>query len=177
MIFLDEVQHLVDRNSQKLIRDSSDWFKGLIDETRIPIVFMGLPDSNKIFLENDQLANRVRIVENVYPFEYNDIFRATVYMYDSLLPLKEMSGLAETDLSKRIYLATRGYMKNVHDLLTQSAIFALQNGTNRITMPMFAKAYEKLFYNVIKANPFSAGMDNSNIQEQIKKLPKVNQVS
>lgn len=168
LIFIDEVQHLVDRNSQKLLRDSSDWFKVLIDKTRIPIIFLGMPDSSKIFTENEQLANRVRLVEETTPFNYNDDFRKILYFFDTLAPLKELSGLAEPDLSKRIYLATEGLIKHIHDLLTESASIALKNNATRITMPMLSNAFAKLFYNKLESNPFSPKLDNCEVQEQIQ---------
>jgi hypothetical protein len=159
IIFLDEVQHLVDRNSQKLLRDSSDWFKELIDETRIPIVFLGMPDSNKIFIENEQLVNRVRLTENTSPFSYDDIFRKFLYLFDLSLPLKELSGLADSAMSKRMYIATKGLIKHIRDLIIESTNTALQNSSSRVSMPMFAQAYNKILYNKHETNPFSPGFE------------------
>ncbi len=157
IIFLDEVQHLVDRNSEILIRDSSDWFKELIDSTRIPIVFLGMPDSNKIFIENEQLANRVRMVESTSPFHYDDIFKKVLFLFDASLPLKDFSDLSDPELSYRIYIATRGFIKHISDLINESAIIAIDNRTSRITMPMLAQAYDKILFNGLDKNPFSPG--------------------
>lgn len=159
IIFLDEVQHLVDRNSQKLLRDSSDWFKELIDETNIPIIFLGMPDSNKIFIENEQLSNRVRIVENIGNFNYDDTFRKFLYLYDLYLPLPGLSGLANPDESKRVFLATKGLMKHVHDLIVESIKYALDTRSQRITMPMLAKAFDKILSSEADINPFLPGSE------------------
>jgi len=177
IIFLDEVQHLVDRNSQKLIRDSSDWFKELIDETKIPVIFLGMPDSKRIFIENEQLANRVRITESISPFKYDEMYRKILIIYDQLLPFKELSGFADPDMSRRIYLGSKGLMKNIHDLITESSIIALQNDSSRITMPMLFKAYNKIFYTNFEDNPFAPGMDHHRVQEQVEHLQSINQVS
>lgn len=164
IIFLDEVQHLVDRNSQKLLRDSSDWFKELIDETSIPIVFLGMPDSNKIFIENEQLSNRVRLVENLQPFAYDDIYRKFLYLYDLSLPLRDLSDFADPNTSKRLFIASKGLLKNIHDLILESTNIAIRNNSTRITMPMLATAYEKVLYNTLETNPFSPeyALDNNN---------------
>lgn len=162
IIFLDEVQHLVDRNSQKLLRDSSDWFKELIDETGIPVVFLGMPDSGKIFIENEQLSNRVRLVENIQPFNYDNTFRTFLYIFDLSLPLNEPSGFANLDLSKRIFIATKGLIKHIRDLIIESTKIALQNNANRISMPMLAQAYTKILFSQMDINPFSPGYEVKN---------------
>lgn len=159
IIFLDEVQHLVDRNSHKLLRDSSDWFKELIDETKIPVVFLGMPDSNKIFIENEQLLNRVRLEENIEPFNYDDTFRKFLYLFDLSLPLVELSGLADIEISKRIFLSTKGVMKNIRDLIIEGASIAISYSSNHITIPMFAKAHDKILYHITDCNPFSPGFE------------------
>ncbi len=160
IIFLDEVQHLVDRNSQKLLRDSSDWFKELIDETGIPVVFLGMSDSNKIFIENEQLANRVRLVENTAPFEFDDTFKKFLYLFDLSLPLEELSGLADSDISKRIHISTGGLIKNISDLLIESTSIALQNSARKISIPILAKAWNKILYNFLESNPFLPESEN-----------------
>lgn len=177
IIFLDEVQHLVDRNSQKLIRDSSDWFKELIDETKIPVIFLGMPDSKRIFNENEQLANRVRISESIAPFKYDEVYRKILILYDQLLPFESLSGFMDPDMSRRVYLASKGLIKNIHDLIKESAIDALKNNSSRITMPMLFNAYTKLFYDKFEDNPFAPGMDNHSVQEQVEHLQNINQVS
>jgi len=154
IIFLDEVQHLVDRNSHKLLSDSSDWFKELIDETRIPIVFLGIPDSDKIFIENEQLSKRVRIVKTTKEFDNDDTFRKFLYLYDLVLPLEESSTLADSDMCCRLYNSTKGNVKNIHDLLVESVTIAIANNASRITMPMLAKAHNKILYDQSVKNPF-----------------------
>jgi uncharacterized protein (UPF0216 family) len=154
IIFLDEVQHLVDRNSQKLLRDSSDWFKELIDETGIPIIFLGMPDSDKIFIENEQLSDRVRFVQSTKEFENDDIFRKFLYLYDMALPLEESSSLADSDMCSRLFNSTKGKIRNIHNLLVESVSIAIANNTTRITMPMFARAHNKILYSESVKNPF-----------------------
>lgn len=159
LIILDEVQHLVDRNSEKLIRDSSDWFKGLIDATCIPVVFLGMPDSRKIFVENEQLANRVQLYEELYPFDYDETFLKVLHFFDLSLPLKEMSQLAESDLSRRIYIATKGLMKNIRDLILEATILAINANYKRITMPILAESFNKILFFNYDSNPFLSGFE------------------
>lgn len=154
IIFLDEVQHLVDRNSHKLLRDSSDWFKELIDETGIPIIFLGMPDSDKIFIENEQLSDRVNYVQTTREFDNDDTFRKFLYLYDMALPLEESSSLADSDMCCRLFNSTKGKIRNIHKLLVESVSIAIANNATRITMPMFAKAHNKILYSESVKNPF-----------------------
>jgi len=78
-------------------------------------------------------------------------------MFDLYLPLKELSELANLDMSKRILIATEGLIKNVRDLIVESAKLAIQNNTNKISMPMLAKTFDKILYNQCEFNPFLPG--------------------
>lgn len=159
VIFLDEIQHLVDRNSNILIRDSSDWFKKLINETKISLIFMGMPESQKIFIENDQLLSRVRLYNLIKPFQHDDIFRTLLYMFDVNLPLKSISGLANNDMSKRILIATKGLIRNISILIRESTILAIQSNANKVDITMLAYVYDKYFPMYFDKNPFLTEYD------------------
>lgn len=144
IIFIDEVQHLVDRNRQTLIRDSSDWFKELIDEVRVPVIFSGIPDSKRIFSENEQLGSRVRYREDLLPFNYDLEFRQFLHVYDTQLPFKNLSNLGSQELSKRIYTATKGIMRNIHDLINEATKISLLLNLNQIPISVFAAAFDRV---------------------------------
>src|ERR1051326_1538106 len=48
LIILDEFQHFIDRDSLKVLKTISDWLKLLIDNTKIPVILMGMPYSHLI---------------------------------------------------------------------------------------------------------------------------------
>jgi predicted AAA+ superfamily ATPase len=169
LIILDEVQHLVDRDKKKLLQESSDWFKDLIQQTGIPVAFIGLDESERIFLENEQLGGRVLNRDDVKPYTYDDIeFRAFLHIFDSSLPFKGYSGLSQPDLWQRIYLATDGYVGFIKALLKRATRIATVNELDYLTLPVLAQAYNnKLAF--LGANPFVPGFD---LQSAIKKLGK-----
>ena len=125
-----------------------------------------MPDSNKIFIENEQLSNRVRLVENITPFRYDDTFRKFLYLFDLSLPLKELSGFADTDMSMRLLIATKGLVKNIKDLIFESTSIALENKSSRISMPMLSKAFYKILSSNLETNPFLPEFD---MEKEIKK--------
>lgn len=147
IIFLDEVQHLVDRNSQRLIRDSSDWFKMLIDNVKIPIIFTGMPDSKRIFHENEQLGSRVRYHVEINTLEYDIEFRKLLHIFDNQLPFKNLSNLGTKKLSKCIHTATKGVMRTVKDLLLEASNISLYLSLDYIPLNAFAEAFDKILCN------------------------------
>lgn len=171
LIVLDEVQHLVDRNRQILIQESADWFKDLIENTRIPVVFVGLPDSRKIFYENEQLGGRVLNRFEVGAFEFDDqTFRTILFLMDQSLPFKNSSGLANIDMCHRIHLATGGLLGFLKPLIKEATSIALENQLELLTMPILSAAYELKLTSIFGKNPFSPGFDlNSTLRKFMKK--------
>lgn len=158
MIILDEVQHLIDGNKKSLLYNSSDWFKNLITQTRIPVVFSGLEYSTLIFESNVQLGARVLNRYSIKPFKYNDNdFKGILFFLDKELPLKEASNLANTDTWKYIYEATEGYLGYLKILLKESVRIAIDNNYDYITMPILAEAFNNKLSSIINDNPFMPG--------------------
>lgn len=155
LIILDEFQHLVEGNRRKVLIDSSDWFKNLIDDCGISVIFTGLPYSERVLIENEQLGNRVKTRRSLRPFEFSKEFRILLNEFDKQLPLEEKSNLAQDDNWQRIYLATGGIIGFVKSLLTESTKLAAKENLSCINEEILYKAYNnKLHYNS-PDNPFS----------------------
>ena len=166
MIMLDEFQHLVDGNRQRVLMDSSDCFKLIISELRIPVLFVGLPHSEKVFIENDQLGDRVNNRYSIEPFAFNDkAFRIILHQFDLSIPLSNLSGLAQPGTWERIYIATQGVMGYIKILLKESTKIALDSNIEYISDEVLFKAYNNKLYHHSSYNPFSPTF---NIEKAIK---------
>lgn len=166
MIMLDEFQHLVDGNRQRVLMDSSDCFKLIISELRIPVLFAGLPHSEKIFIENNQLGDRVNNRYSIEPFAFNDkAFRIILHQFDLGIPLPNISGLAQPGTWERIYIATEGVMGYMKILLKESTKLALDFNTECINDEILFKAYSNKLYHHCSDNPFSPTF---NLEKAIK---------
>lgn len=153
LIILDEVQHLVDRERQTLIKESADWFKTLIIETNVPVVFVGLPDSRKIFYENSQLSSRVLNRFEINDFDPNDkTFRAILHYFDSYLPLKSYSGLSEPNIWERIHIATHGRFGYIKILIKECAKIAIEKNFQRISLDVLSEAFEAKLSHIFSNN-------------------------
>jgi len=58
LIILDEFQHIIDRDSHKILQTISDWLKNLLNSTNVPMVLIGMPGSDIILDANAQLKRR-----------------------------------------------------------------------------------------------------------------------
>jgi GTPase SAR1 family protein len=57
LIIIDEFHHLLNGTAKKTV-ESLDWLKRLTDDTRIPVVVCGLPNSLALFQSESQMAKR-----------------------------------------------------------------------------------------------------------------------
>lgn len=98
LVFLDEFQHFIDRDSAKVLKTVSDWLKDLILDTKVPMVLIGLPEAETVFQFNPQLSRRFANRHNLSPFEWSadagKEFRTFLHAVESQLPLLEPSDLA-----------------------------------------------------------------------------------
>lgn len=161
LIIVDEVQQIVDRDRKKLIMESADWFKDLFNMTNIPIVFLGLPEASKIFDENKQLAGRVLNRVTLEDFKDDKSFRQFLYIFDTQLPFRDMSGLANKGTWESIYIATGGRMGYMKSLLTKATKIAAEHGQQAINLPILAHAYNAVLHHR-GLNPFLSGFDFKN---------------
>lgn len=59
LLIIDELQHLIDTDTQRVIKKAADWLKQLLNDVNLPIVFGGIKeDAINIFNSNRQLDER-----------------------------------------------------------------------------------------------------------------------
>ena len=159
LILLDELNHLFDRDSEKLLKTASDWLKCLILETKIPIVAFGLPSSEFILSKenNEQLSRRFSQKFYLEPFhwfvdnnnqnasgsEEGETFRKFLFILDERLPLLERSGLANKEIARSIFYATDGIIGYVMKLIRAALQMALRQEKESITVDMLAASFDR----------------------------------
>lgn len=139
MIIIDEFQHLIDSENDKVLNRASDWVKSLTEDVdKIPILVCGMPKSIKVFEINEQLDRRFCEKHSLEPFSYQSRedqieFRAFINGIDRQLPFPEPSNLADPILSQKIFYATKGNPFYIKKLLEGATVSALKNGCDSIT--------------------------------------------
>lgn len=148
LIILDEFQHVIDRESLKILLTTADWLKNLLSKTQIPIILIGMPSCTAIFSANPQLRRRFSIKCTLPPFKWttpgaddNEI-QLLLQTIDTLLPLKYRSNLSDPEISYRIYCATGGFMASIMKLIRSGARKAIETGEEKITLRMLEEIYE-----------------------------------
>ncbi len=150
LIILDEFQHFDDRQSRKVLKTISDWLKNLINETRVPIVLVGMPGCESVLENrgNEQLKRRFSTRERIANFPWDTAehiteFRQLLKGIDDALPLLRNSHLADTETAFLIHSATGGVINYVMKLLRWAALMAIESGVERIEHSLLAQAYEE----------------------------------
>src|SRR2546421_4758452 len=119
LLILDELQHFVDRDNQKILLNASNWLKTFIKETKVSCLLIGLQDdAEEVVNSNPQLARLFGDPYVLSPFEWDEtkpdatkeVFRGFLGEIERLLPLKEPSHLAQYDTALRCFAASGGIM-------------------------------------------------------------------
>ncbi|MEH2231161.1 MAG: TniB family NTP-binding protein [Nostoc sp.] len=160
LIFLDEFQHFIDRDSAKVLKTVSDWLKNLILDAKVPIILIGLPESNAVFNFNSQLSRRFTNRYTLSPFEWKadsgKEFRTFLHAVELQLPLSDESCLASEEMSLRFYYASDGVVAYVMKLIRYGTYLALSQGLEKLDLNVLATAFDKYVKadKLHKHNPF-----------------------
>ncbi len=162
LIILDEFQHFIDRDSDKVLRTVSDWLKTLILETNLPIILIGLPESEQVLkLESQsQLSRRFANRCYLHPFSWQEDegkeFRTFLNLLSSKIPLVETFNLSDEYTARRIYYASDGIVAYVMKLIRYGTYLALQQNQEKLDLSLLSVAFEKYVQadKPGKVNPF-----------------------
>lgn len=155
LIILDEFQHLIDRDSDKVMRTVADWLKVLIEDTGVPVILLGLEgenggssDTKTIFDANPQLGRRFANRMIMAPFgfitgEEKDAFRLFLEIVDKTLPLKKKSNLADIGMALRFYYASDGVIAYIMKLVRYGTAMVLQRNEDCLAMDILAEAFDE----------------------------------
>lgn len=149
MLILDELQHLIDAETEHVLKTASNWVKTFTEEVGIAVVLSGMPESLHVFLANPQLDRRYCNKIELLPFSYGTTeeiisFRTFLKKIDGQLPFSEVSNLADPELSGKIYYVTKGVPFYVMKLLEEATVIAAMNGSDSIRQIDLAKALTKI---------------------------------
>lgn len=177
LIFLDEFQHFIDRDSAKVLQTVSDWLKDLILDTKVPIVLIGLPEAEAVFQVNPQLSRRFANRYNLRPFEWavdeGEEFRTFLHAIELELPLMEKSNLACKEMAWRFYYASDGIVAYVMKLIRYGTRLALKQGEEKLQLSVLAIAFDKYVQadKPTKKNPFLSDDFMSDIKDSSVSCP------
>lgn len=130
MMIIDEIHHLLAGPLLKQ-RNFLNVVKYLGNELCAPIVGVGTADALRALQIDPQLENR--FTPEVLPrWELNAEFARLLASFESLLPLKNPSGLADKPMASRILAMTGGTIGELSQLLNEAAVYAIKKSVEKI---------------------------------------------
>ncbi len=158
LIIFDESQHMLERGSSTTVRAAADFIKLLSGEVKASIVLAGLPSLNKLFQDNEQLADRVRRPFQFYPYDWQGPdykhFRAALATALQYLTQNgwRTFALNDAEFAQRMYIACAGRFGLIIKLFVE---LEACSRVGDALYPEFAKAYEMaVIGRLIDFNPF-----------------------
>lgn len=166
LIVLDEFNHFIDRDNDKILRTVADWLKVLIDTSGIPVVLVGTSNSRSVLDANEQLRRRFGTQEKLEAFcwegEGRDHFRRFLKELDDRLPLPEKSGLDAPDLAFRFFAGSGGTIAPVMKVVRKATHLAIDAGLAHLEMAVLARAYAEDPGDEDSPNPFLGALPAKN---------------
>jgi hypothetical protein len=164
LVILDDFHHLIDKETNRVLEQVSDWLKVLIKETNIPFLVVGIEGKVECILEaNAQLSRLFAARQTLEPLRYDQTdsaslqeFARFVHYAEEALAITLPETLSRSDLLQRLYVATHGVVGNLMNLLRYAAWLTRQQQHNQIALPTLAAAFDKRLSKHLKnqSNPF-----------------------
>ena len=183
MIIIDEFQHFYDKGLHTVMHHTADWLKGLVDETRIALVVVGLPTSRIIVEQNEQLTGRFLAPIGLPRFQWSDPehreeFSAILEAFHSALSKHfDLPELHAEEMAFRCYCATGGLIGYLTKFLRQAVWNAADARKDTITLANLAVAHQTAVWSTTNMadvqNPFSRQFHCSPADELMVRVTKL----
>ncbi len=158
MVILDEIQHLIRSDTDKVLNDVSDWLKVLIKETGVPFLIVGIKGKAKRILQaNSQLERLFPVRETLKPFGIQDLDSLSNFILtiEQNGLIKFSDDLSRQELVHRIYCATCGTVGHIKSLLVYASFLQQEQNLTEITPSLLSQAFiKRLSTHLNVKNPF-----------------------
>ena len=158
LIIIDEFQRTIETTNKNVIHEIAEWFKLLINKSKIPIAFFGMPWASVVFESNVQLKRRVRRRNFVLPNYTLDTFgefQMFLQKVEEKLPVKIYEPLWSLNVAFRLFSASKGNLSELFEGVIQPACeFAIDDDREIVTRDDFERAVDE-YVELDYKNPFS----------------------
>jgi hypothetical protein len=164
LVILDDFHHLIDKETNRILEQVSDWLKVLIKETNIPFLVVGIEGKVERILEaNAQLSRLFAARQTLEPLHYDQSddaswqeFARFVQYAAEALTIALPDSLPRSELLLRLHVATGGVVGNLMNLLRYAAWLTHQQHQDTIALPTLAAAFDKRLSKHLRnqSNPF-----------------------
>jgi len=166
LVALDDFHHLIDRETNRVLAEVSDWLKVLIKEMNKPFLVVGVEGKVDLILHNNkQLSRLFAVRETLEPFRWepSDIetireFALFVKCAEEGLGMSLADELKREEWLQRLFMATDGIVGNVMNLIRCAALLAQQEQVTLLTREIMGRAFDIRLRKHVpprSANPFT----------------------
>lgn len=159
LILLDEFQHFVHTENKKINFEVADWFKSLVNKTRVPVILFGLEESKLVLNANEQLNSRFKVKYHLYPFNFNEDrnvqeFRRLLDEISSQLPFDNQPTLAQNNMPDKLMYSSNGLMRPLMSIIREAASIAIHKEKPYVDEYCLSDAFELFARYGKEVNPF-----------------------
>jgi len=194
LIIVDEIQHVLPEHGIATTQACADFFKTLLDKSKVPVVFVGLPKSMRLFdvymhkapsknkkntdthnltihREQDQLKHRALNGYMLNPMEYkSNSWTGVLQQYSKIIGIKGKI-LLNPSVQFRLWVATTGYIGRLSNVIEQ-ALEQLDSDEN-LSLEHFHTAYDIAnTWNKSSFEPFSDNVTTAQLNAAKLRLIK-----
>ncbi len=132
MLIIDEIHNILSGSiaKQKQILNA---IKNLSNKLKIPIVLSGTKDALRAVSTDTQISSRFRPIY-LKKWKMDKEYVSLLATLLSTLPLKKESDILNHTVATQILEISDGYIGDIVGLLKEAAIYAINNGSERITL-------------------------------------------
>ncbi len=172
LIIIDEFQHAIETTNKNVIQEIGEWFKILLNQAKIPIVFIGVPWSYPVLEVNPQLKRRVRkrhFQMPNYTLETFGEFQQFIRSVTEQLPVDVYDPLESSLNAFRLFAASKGNLSELMEgIIIPASIKAVKRGDDLITEDDLINAVEENTDYFRENNPLTMTIDDIKAEQQIE---------
>lgn len=150
MVIVDEANHFVDRDSERVLHDVSNALKNLVKTHDVACVLVGLPYTEEVLRANEQFGSLFGDPYLLEPFQWDEDhpetvneFRIFLHQVEQQLPLAYHSCLAAKEMAWRCFVATQGKVGYVMRLLRRAAEEAVRGDEQELSRELLHEAFQR----------------------------------
>ena len=180
MIILDEANHFVDRDSERVLHDVSNTMKTLAKEQNVACVLVGLPYTEEVLKVNEQFGSLFGDPHVLEPFQWDENqpktveeFRIFLHQVEGQLPLADRSCLSSKEMAWRCFVATHGKVGYVMRLLRRAAEDAVRQNEAGLSRELLFAAFQRTLAGQRRSvgNPFANDVPDTAGPEEAEYWP------
>ena len=162
ILYLDEFQRLIDRNTEKVDKKAAGLVATLLNQSLCPIVLVGEIQSERVFVDSEHFEDRTFAPVFMTPFDWalkkdRLEYRRMLAALEELLGMAQPSNLHEVNTAVRIYAASRGKWRTTATIIDAAAFLARNANSPSVRHEHLAAAIDSIAVgakNRRKPNPF-----------------------